>query len=85
MAKIEDYYENIRRDHEKNAQRINELAESLLNSDTSVEAAKAELNGIYQTLVSFVAKVKENSVAYNLIKKWDAWQEIEKLIDQMSL
>ena len=54
-----------------------EIAEKETERDKAVEA-KEKILGVVSGLVE---KVKGNSVVYNLIKKWDVWQEIEKLID----
>ena len=80
MALLQDYYKNLHKDTERDRTRVHELTNEI-NSiqhelQTAVEA-KEKILGIVKTLVT---KVKANSVVYNLIKKWDVWQEIERLV-----
>ena len=79
MALIEDYYKNLHNDAAQDKRQISELSRSIIATQEERDdavAVKEKIVGVAQTLVE---KMRSNSVAYNLVKKWDVWQEIEKL------
>ena len=80
MSRIEEYRGRINRDQEQHKVRIQELTEHLNSAIAENENMLNKHSEIKQMLISFVDKVKANSVLYGLVKKLDVWQDIEAII-----
>ena len=80
--KFEDYLTNVNKANEKNIERINGLINEVQQKTQERDAAQEAKECILSVVKTLVNLVKSNSIIYNIVKKWDVWQEIEKLIEE---